>query len=151
MWEWFKGSFLKITDDIRLAIDRTWNFLKDNFKVMLDFFLELPATLWKLVEDTGMAVYNFFFHEDYGLVWWCFTEVCDFIEWCNELVSFTGLVESFLEPYEDEITSSMELVSGLNAFFPIEETIILLGTYLSFVGIVLTCRLALKCIPGAGG
>ena len=83
-----------------------------------------------------------------GFVWSIFDFV---IGLGNEFLQSFPAVENLLTQYEQPVSTILGLVLALNAFFPVQETISLIGIYLVFVAVVIVLKIILKVIPGMGG
>lgn len=94
--------------------------------------------------------FDFFFHEEDGLVWYIFDCGISFGIWFQ---THTSLLDVFVEPvsrYNGAIAASMELIGRMNQFIPIVEAGFLFGLFITFILFFLGVKLFLKLIPGMG-
>jgi len=133
-----------------MGIGDALKWLLTQFQKMLDFFLSLPKKIWDIFVSFFMYVYNFFFHEETGLVWVVLREFLDFMFAAIDK-SLGAVIRPLIVQYGPVIKTVGEKVGELNVFFPVVEAGQLLGIFLVFLVVVLTIRILLKIIPGAGG
>jgi hypothetical protein len=106
------------------------------------------------LKDIVVSIISFFwsllFDENDGIVWWFIDLFFSYGEWfLLQLVNVLGM-ENILSRYSGVITAVMAQCSKMDAFFPLHESVELLGVFLSFLVIFLAVKLILKLIPSIG-
>jgi hypothetical protein len=114
-------------------------------------FLKVLETIfewiWKVIVYIGQAIWDFFFGDPDGFLWWILSMFGNWALWFVEQIPD---ISSIVETYSSSISTTMELVSKLDKFFPITEAILLLFVFLAFLVIFLCVKMILKLIPTIG-
>ena len=140
---------------LREAVTDLWNKFVDFIFRQIEGVYDLVVWVLKWIFDSLWAVIKYcldiFFGEE-GFVWYVVEMVVEFFLWMGESVLwyFPELGEILLQ-YEDTITWAVDLVAMLNAFFPVSESLYLLGIFMFFMFGFLVFRIIIKFAPGMGG
>jgi hypothetical protein len=114
-------------------------------------FLRVLETIfdwvWKVIVYIGQAIWDFFFGDPDGFLWWLLKIFGDWALWFVEQLPD---ISSIVETYSSSISVAMELVSKLDKFFPVTEAVWLLFIFLAFLVVFLCAKLILKLIPTIG-
>lgn len=111
-------------------IKDTLGWLYSCFQTFLDFFLEFPKKIWELICEAGQLFYDFFFHEETGLVWQMTRGV---LESVSMYVDLLPDVSSLLAEHTSTFSEVMCLISTLNSLFPIVESLFFFELFIMFV------------------
>ena len=103
--------------------------------------------IWETIVYCGQVIWDFFFHEESGLVWSFVGFVGDLAGWfLEQLPDISGI----LDDYSSSFSVTMSLVSKCDNFFPLTESIVLFGIFIVFLLVFLGAKLILKLIPTVG-
>lgn len=147
MLESIKGLFSKVggwLSELGGSIISTITGLWDKIvKAVNDF----AAWLWSVVVYVGGVLWDFFFHEESGLVWWLCGLFLDLGAWFIEkLPDFSGLVGQYAQYFGP----TLEVCARANKLFPLKESLTLLGIFITFVILFLGAKLIMKLLPSVG-
>jgi len=127
-------------------IQDAFNWIKAQLQKFLDFFLEIFQKLWELVCKVGSYIFDFFFHEEKGLVWW----LCDYlISLARDAVTWFPDLNAVLQQYQAEAGTFQTVIGRMNQFFPITESLALVVTFMGVFLAVLCWRWLVKLFRGA--
>jgi hypothetical protein len=93
-------------------------------------------TIWRIVDYIIRMVWDFFYYlydfvfGDEGLVWMFFRLIFDGAEWFLSIFPDFG---ALIDEHEESFEFTMGLIGRLDQFFPITESAVLLGIYVSFI------------------
>jgi hypothetical protein len=133
---WLRGAFDAVVGGIKWLIDTFASWFKSIFQ-----------WIWDLICQIGTIIYDFFFHETDGWVWWFVDYFLDLFDW---FIKQLPDVCSYVDDYGSSFSTLMSVVGKMNNFFPVHESVTLLGVFILFVGIFLGVKAILKLIPGIG-
>lgn len=136
IWSWLKGAF-------KAVIDTLGNLLQK----VIDGLYAIAGWLWDIIVYCGQVLWDFFFHEEDGLLWTVCGWVAEWGEWFVE--QFPDVVQ-YIEPFHDSASQTMTLIGKLNTFFPIVETIIFIGVFIVYVMLYIGVKFILKLVPTIG-
>jgi hypothetical protein len=103
--------------------------------------------VWDSVLYCGQIIWDFFFYDPDGFLWWLLKMFGEWARWFTEQIPD---MSSILGQYSSPIATTMGLVSKLDKFFPITEAVSLLFIFLVFLTLFLCVKLILKLIPTIG-
>jgi hypothetical protein len=145
--QWIGDLISEFYKFLMLSIAKLWLSAARAYIWVVDSFFSFIQWLLEIAKAVCEYLYNLFLGED-GFFW----AIVDFVFELWDIVSevFPQLADTLGE-YEQPLTLVMGWMIALNAFFPIRESLFLIGIYVGFVCIVIVVRLIVKAIPGAGG
>ena len=140
IWETFVVYFDMIVAGFWEYIEVIVVGLKLFFGGFVGFFVTFTLEIVKFL-------YGLLVGEEYGIFWTIF----DFMIWLGD--SFLEVMPdlgAILGQYSDTLDWAIVWIGMLNLFFPVVESVVLLGTLVSLAFIVIFVRWVIKFFPGTG-